>query len=74
MQIKPGIYRHFKNKKEYKVLGIGFLTAPVETEVVTYEPLYECEYKYFVRPVENFLDEVEYEGVKQPRFLFLRDN
>lgn len=72
--VKPGIYKHFKNKKEYRVVGVGLLTAPEDTEVVMYEPMYESEYRFFVRPVGNFLEEVEYEGTKQPRFVFLRDN
>jgi hypothetical protein len=70
--LKLGIYRHFKNKKLYKVWGIARHSETDEL-LVMYEPLYESNAKYWVRPLEMFLVEVEHEGVKQPRFAFVSE-
>ena len=65
------IYQHYKNKKQYKVIGIGKHTETLE-DLVIYEPQYESETKYWIRPLAMFMDEVEYEGAKTPRFIFVR--
>ncbi len=67
---KPGIYRHFKNKKLYKVLGVA-RHSETDEKLVLYEPLYESDSKYWVRPLEMFVEIVEHENLKQPRFAFV---
>ena len=71
-EIKKGIYRHYKGK-EYEVLGIAKYESTLE-DLVLYKPLYEqnmCD--YWTRPVANFLEEVEWEGKKMPRFKFIKE-
>jgi hypothetical protein len=69
---RPGIYRHFKNKKLYRVLGVA-RHSETDEELVVYEPLYESDSKYWVRPVDMFMETVEHEGVMQPRFQWIGD-
>lgn len=67
MKIKPGIYQHYKGPK-YKVLGV-FKHSETLEEFVTYEALYNNpESKLWVRPIDLFTDEVEWEGKKVPHF------
>ena len=71
IDIKKGIYRHYKGK-EYEVLGIAKLEETLE-DLVIYKPLYEqslCD--YWVRPIANFLEEVKWEGKKMKRFEFIK--
>lgn len=57
-EIKKGIYRHYKNKKEYKVFGVARHTE-TEEWLVLYEPLYENAWaKCLVRPYDMFLEKV----------------
>ncbi|MBU0975506.1 MAG: DUF1653 domain-containing protein [Patescibacteria group bacterium] len=67
MKIKPGIYKHYKGHK-YRVIGIVKHSETLE-DLVIYEALYDNELsKLWVRPLELFIDEVEYEGKKMKRF------
>lgn len=70
MPVKPGLYRHYKGKL-YRVL---FLARHSETEevLVVYQALYGEE-GYWVRPLALFLELVEVEGRKVPRFERLGD-
>jgi len=71
-EIKKGIYRHYKGK-EYEVMGITKYEPTLE-DLVLYKPLYEqnmCD--YWVRPVANFVEDVEWEGKKMPRFEFIKE-
>lgn len=71
--VKPGIYLHSKSKKQYKVLGIAKHSETLE-EFVVYEALYENEVsKLWVRPLEMWEEEVEVEGKKVPRFVFVEE-
>lgn len=63
--LKPGKYRHFKGG-EYQVQGVARHSETNEAMVV-YEPLYG-EGGLWVRPLEMFVETVEYEGKQQPRF------
>jgi len=68
MEIKIGsIYRHFKNKKLYKVIGVAKHSETME-EMVIYEPQYKSENRLWVRPLSMFLEKVELNGIKQKRF------
>ena len=63
-----GIYTHYKKlEQKYKIIGIAFNTE-TEEDMVIYQPQYENEHAYFVRPLRMFLEEVEFEGKKVPRF------
>ena len=65
MEIKPGIYEHYKGKR-YKVIGVALQTES-EEKLVVYEALYG-EGGLFARPLEMFLEDVEIGGKKVPRF------
>ena len=71
MSIKLGVYRHYKNKKLYRVLGVAKHSETME-DLVLYEPMYEgSPAKFWVRPLAMFCEGVEFEGKKQPRFAFV---
>ncbi|MBT7902670.1 DUF1653 domain-containing protein [Candidatus Woesearchaeota archaeon] len=75
--IKLGIYQHFKNVKEYRVLGIGTHSETLE-ELVVYQARYEdSEFgpeHIWLRPKNNFFQMVEYQGKTVPRFKYLRSD
>jgi hypothetical protein len=68
LNIKQGIYRHFKGNK-YHILGVAQHSEDGSTLVV-YRPMYGTE-DLWVRPVEMFLETVELNGQQVPRFDFL---
>jgi len=60
--IKPGIYKHYKNGKNYQVIDVGIHKEGNNTsEQVIYKPLYECEHRFFTRSVEQFEEKFELE-------------
>ncbi|MFH1193837.1 MAG: DUF1653 domain-containing protein [bacterium] len=65
--LKPGIYEHFKGGR-YEVIGVARHSETLE-EVVLYKHLDDGE--LWVRPVVMFLEEVERNGKKVPRFKFI---
>ena len=68
MEIKKGIYRHFKGNL-YEVVGMALHSETVE-EMVIYKALYG-EGKTWVRPLSMWDEEVEFEGKKVKRFTFV---
>lgn len=68
MEIKKGIYRHFKGNM-YEVVGMALHSETVE-EMVIYKALYG-EGKTWVRPSSMWDEEVEFEGKKVKRFTFV---
>ena len=69
MEIVPGFYRHYKGKM-YRVLGVA-LHSETQEELVVYQAQYDSEFgtrALWVRPKAMFLEEVEIEGKKVPRF------
>ena len=68
MNIKQGIYRHFKGNK-YHILGVAQHSED-ESILVVYRPMYGAG-DLWVRPVEMFLEVVELNGQQVPRFEFL---
>lgn len=68
MEIKKGIYRHFKGNM-YEVVGMALHSETVE-EMVIYKALYG-EGKTWVRPLSMWDEEVEFEGKKVKRFMFV---
>jgi len=60
-----GVYKHYK-EKYYLVLWSATHTETGETLVV-YQSLYD-DNRIWVRPLEMFISNVEYNGIVQPRF------
>ncbi len=63
--LKLGIYEHYK-KKRYQVLSV-VLHSESKEELVLYKALYGKGLSW-VRPLDMFLEEIEIDGVKHPRF------
>ena len=69
-KIKKGIYQHYKGS-EYQVEGTVTHSETEET-MVLYRPLYG-EQALWVRPFDMFVESVEIEGIKKPRFKYIRE-
>ncbi len=79
--IANGIYRHYKNHNLYEVIGIVYnadnnLDSP--TTYVLYKSLYKdkdfgknC---LWIRPLEQFLEEIDCNGKKVCRFVLKKKN
>ncbi len=63
--IAPGRYRHYKGG-EYEVLGVVRHSESLQP-MVLYRPLYNDSGSW-VRPFAMFLEEVEIDGQRVPRF------
>ncbi len=73
MNIRLGIYKHYKKETLYKVHFVAKHSETLE-DVVVYEALYENDMsKFWIRPLSMFTDEVEVNGVYKPRFAFVKD-
>jgi len=68
MEIKLGIYQHFKGNK-YEVIGQA-RHSETQEEFVVYRALYG-DNALWARPKKMFLEEVEIDGKKTPRFKYL---
>jgi hypothetical protein len=72
-KIKPGKYHHFKGK-DYEIIGVGHHSETLE-ELVIYRALYDSaefgKNALWARPIESFIDPVEKNGKKIPRFKFI---
>jgi len=72
-EIQRGIYQHYKGNS-YEVLGVARHSETLE-EMVVYRALYNSsEFGFnslWVRPKDMFLEEVELNGQKVPRFMFV---
>ena len=66
--LKLGKYKHYKGK-EYKVIGVAKHSETLE-DFVVYKQLYGNG-SLWVRPVKMFLEKVEVNGKKVPRFKFI---
>lgn len=67
--IRLGIYEHYK-KKRYQVLGVVLHSETLE-EMVLYKALYGKGITW-VRPLKMFFEDVTVDGVKKPRFKFIK--
>jgi len=67
-KLKLGKYRHYKGK-DYQVIGVAEHSETNE-KLVVYKKLYD-DYSLWVRPLEIFLENVEVNGKKIPRFEYL---
>lgn len=65
--MKSGIYQHYRGNR-YEVIGVAKHSETME-DMVVYKPLYEnAAAGLFVRPLAMFLEEVEMDGKRVPRF------
>lgn len=74
--VRPGIYRHYKNKL-YKVISIARHSETLE-EMVIYQALYDSK-KFgknaiWIRPKKNFLENILVNNQKVPRFVFIKND
>ena len=67
--VKLGKYKHYKGK-EYEVIGVAQHSETLE-ELVVYRALYG-DGGMWVRPLAMFMEEVEVDGEKIPRFAFIK--
>ena len=67
-QVKLGKYRHYKGK-EYEVIGIAKHSETLE-ELVVYKKFYG-DHDLWVRPLKMFIENVEVNGKKMPRFEYI---
>ena len=67
--IKKGIYRHYKGN-EYEVLAVANHSETLE-KMVVYKALYGDE-EVWVRPLYMWNEEVDVNGIKVPRFKFIK--
>ena len=65
-----GRYRHYKGG-EYEVLGVARHSETLEPCVV-YRPLYN-QSGLWIRPYAMFIEQVENNGQRQPRFALLEE-
>lgn len=74
MSIKFGKYQHYKGKL-YKVIGVARHSETLE-EFVVYIALYSSKEfgknSLWIRPKSMFLEKVEINGKKIPRFKFVK--
>ena len=68
MDIKPGLYRHFKGN-EYRVLHMAKHSETME-DMVVYQALYG-EGGIWVRPAAMFAETVTRDGATFPRFEYI---
>lgn len=66
-----GVYHHYKGN-DYEVLGVARHSETNE-DFVIYRALYGNR-DYFVRPLAQFFEEVEYEGKMVPRFKYMKES
>lgn len=66
--MKPGKYRHYKGPL-YEVIDVA-RHSETEEELVVYRTLYG-DFSLWVRPLEMFTEEIEYEGKRVKRFSYV---
>lgn len=69
--LQPGRYRHFKGR-DYEVLRV-VTHSETQESLVLYRTLYgeTKDVDLWVRPVQMFSEEVQFEGKQVPRFRFI---
>jgi len=68
--LKLGKYKHYKGN-QYEVIGVAKMSGSLE-DIVVYRALYG-ENELWVRPLSEFTDEVEIDGIKMPRFEYINE-
>ncbi len=76
MEIRAGLYKHFKGKL-YRVVGV-FRHSETLEELVAYQSLYHSidygAHPRWARPVPMFIEQVERDSYSGPRFQFLNED
>ena len=71
--LKKGKYRHYKGK-DYEVIGVAKHTETLE-DMVVYHALYDSpdfgKDALWVRPLTMFVEDIEIDGTKRPRFEYV---
>jgi len=67
---RPGLYRHYKGN-DYRVLGLA-RHSETRAPLVVYQALYG-ERGLWVRPAAMFVEDVEVNGKRVPRFTRVSD-
>ena len=71
--VRPGIYRHSKSGRLYRVHCTAKHSESLEDYVV-YETLYDnATSRHWIRPAAMFTELVEVQGTRVPRFEFVRE-
>ena len=70
MELKPGIYRHFKGNL-YELIGVAKHSETLEPMVV-YRALYG-EGGLWVRPAHMWSEQVDRDDYHGPRFIFVKN-
>ena len=70
MSLPPGRYRHYKGR-DYIVLGVA-RHSETEEELVVYRQEYG-DRGLWVRPLAMFVEEVEVNGRRVPRFAYVSE-
>lgn len=65
--LEPGKYRHFKGNM-YEVICVA-RHSETEEPMAVYKS--EKDGSIWVRPLEMFIEPIEKDGLKQPRFTFI---
>lgn len=68
--LKLGKYRHYKGN-EYELIGVAKHSETLE-ELVVYRALYG-NHDLWIRPLKMFLEEVEIDGRKTSRFVYIEE-
>lgn len=68
--LRLGEYEHYKGKR-YRMIGVAKHSETLE-ELVIYQALYG-EMGLWVRPLKMFIEDVDVDGQKLPRFKYIRE-
>lgn len=72
MELKLGKYKHFKGQI-VTVIGVAKNSENYEEEFVVYIHPYEGHDQMWIRPIIMFLEDVERDGYKCPRFTYISE-
>jgi hypothetical protein len=68
------VWQHYKTKGKYEIVGLGQLQVKEASLDMKESVIYKAvlDGKLWVRPLEDFVEEIEFEGNKMPRFSKIR--
>lgn len=74
VKLKLGKYRHSKSGQMYELIGVAHHSETLEELVVYRAMYYDTKFgnnPIFVRPLKMFVEVIEIDGRKRPRFEFI---